>query len=376
MFTAALPFFDDVHAVITAHSMGTVNRPGVRTFAAGHPSPNAESAAAGEAALQLADESRDRGGLLVLLSGGASAMLVAPAHGMTLEEKVATTTRLMHAGAAIHELNCVRKHLSRIKGGQLAAAAGRTITLALSDVHAPVADDPSVIGSGPTVADDTAFADALAIVRRYRIMLPDAVRAHLERGAIGEADETIKSGDPRLGASTYTLVGNRLMAVHGAVRAAESAGYRVVVLPDPTTGEARETALRFVQAAAAAVRGTTGPVCVIGSGETTVTVRGTGLGGRNQEFGLAGASELPLLEAGDRMIVLASAGTDGIDGPTDAAGVVVDAGTLSRGTAAGLDWRAALDNNDAYRFAAATGDLIIWGPTGTNVGDVHVLLTA
>ena len=376
MFGAALPFFDEVHAVIAAHSIETVNRPGVRTFAAGHPSPNAESAAAGEAALELAHESRDRGGLLVLLSGGASAMLVAPAYGMTLEEKVATTTRLMHAGAAIHELNCVRKHLSRVKGGQLAAAAGRTITLALSDVQAPVADDPSVIGSGPTVADDTTFADALEIVRRYGITLPDAVRAHLDRGAIGEADETIKSGDPRLGASTYTLVGNRLMAVDGAARAAESAGYQVVVLPDPTTGEARDTARRFVEAAAEAIRGTTRPTCVIGSGETTVTVRGTGLGGRNQEFGLAGASALPLLEGGDRTTVLASAGTDGIDGPTDAAGVVMDAGTLSRGTAAGLDWRAALDNNDAYRFAAATGDLIIWGPTGTNVGDLHVLLVA
>jgi glycerate 2-kinase len=376
MFSAAVPFFDDVHAVITAHSIEAVNRPGVRTFAAGHPSPNAESAAAGEAALELAHESRDRGGLLVLLSGGASAMLVAPAYGMTLEEKVATATRLMHAGAAIHELNCVRKHLSRVKGGQLAAAAGRTITLALSDVQAPVADDPSVIGSGPTVADDTTFADALEIVRRYGIALPDAVRAHLDRGAIGEADETIKSGDPRLGASTYTLVGNRLMAVDGAARAAESAGYQVVVLPDPTTGEARDTARWFVEKAAEAIRRTTRPTCVIGSGETTVTVRGTGLGGRNQEFGLAGASALPLLEGGDRTTVLASAGTDGIDGPTDAAGVVMDAGTLSRGTAAGLDWRAVLDNNDAYRFAAATGDLIIWGPTGTNVGDLHVLLVA
>jgi hydroxypyruvate reductase len=376
MLSAALPFFDDVRAVITAHSIDAVSRPGVRTFAAGHPSPNADSAAAGEAALELARESRESGGLLVLLSGGASAMLVAPARGITLEEKVATTTRLMHAGAAIHELNCVRKHLSRVKGGQLAAAAGRTITLALSDVHAPVADDPSVIGSGPTVADDTTFADALEIVRRYGITLPDSVRAHLERGAVGEADETIKSGDPRVEASRYTLVGNRLMAVDGAARAAESAGYQVVVLPDPTTGEARDTARRFVQAAADAVQGTTRPMCVIGSGETTVTVRGTGLGGRNQEFGLAGASALPLLEAGGRTTVLASAGTDGIDGPTDAAGVVMDAQTLSRGATAGLDWRTALDNNDAYRFAAATGDLIIWGPTGTNVGDLHVLLVA
>jgi glycerate 2-kinase len=213
-------------------------------------------------------------------------------------------------------------------------------------------------------------------VRRYDVTLPARVRAHLERGANGQAEETIKSGDRRLEASTFTLVGNRLMAVGGAVRAAESAGYEVIVLPDPTTGEARDAVRRFLEAAAAATRGATRPMCVIGSGETIVTVRGTGLGGRNQEFGLAGATSLPLVEAGGRTAVLASAGTDGIDGPTDAAGVVVDRETLSRGAAAGLDWRAALDNNDAYHFAAAADGLIVWGPTGTNVGDLHVLLVA
>jgi glycerate 2-kinase len=376
MFGAALPFLRDLRAVIATHSPDAVTGPGVRAFAAGHPSPNRGSAAAGDAALDLARESRDLGGLLVLLSGGASAMLVAPVHGIALADKVDTTTRLMHAGAAIHELNCVRKHLSRIKGGKLAAAAGRTMTLALSDVHAPIADDPSVIGSGPTVADDTTFADALDIVTRYGITLPVTVRAHLESGAIGHADETIKSGDRRLDASTFTLVGNRLMAVDGAVRAAQSAGYQVVVLRDPTTGEARDAARRFVESAAGATRNATQPLCVIGSGETIVTVRGTGLGGRNQEFGLAGATLLSLIETEGRSAVLASAGTDGIDGPTDAAGVVVDAGTVSRGAAAGLDVREALDNNDAYQFAAAADALIRWGPTGTNVGDLHVLLVA
>jgi hydroxypyruvate reductase len=376
MFGAALPFLRDLRAVIATHSPDAVKGPGVRAFSAGHPSPNPDSAAAGEAALELAQESRGRGGLLVLLSGGASAMLVAPARGITLAEKVDTTTRLMHAGAAIHELNCVRKHLSRIKGGQLAAAAGRTIALALSDVHGPVADDPSVIGSGPTVPDDTTFADALGIVAGYGITLPGSVRAHLERGAIGQADETIKSGDSRLDESTFTLVGNRLMAVDGAARAAESAGYQVVVVRDPTTGEARDAARRFVEAAAEAARRATQPLCVIGSGETIVTVRGTGLGGRNQEFGLAGATGLSVIETGGRRAVLASAGTDGIDGPTDAAGVVVDAETISRGAAAGLDVQKALENNDAYHFAAAAGALITWGPTGTNVGDLHVLLVA
>jgi hydroxypyruvate reductase len=167
-----------------------------------------------------------------------------------------------------------------------------------------------------------------------------------------------------------------MMAVEGAARAAESAGYQVVVFRDPTTGEARDAARRFVVAAAEAARHATQPMCMIGSGETIVTVRGTGRGGRNQEFGLAGATSLPLIETGGRRAVLASAGTDGIDGPTDAAGVVVDAETVSRGAAAGLDVQAALDNNDAYRFAAAVDALITWGPTGTNVGDLHVLLVA
>jgi len=166
------------------------------------------------------------------------------------------------------------------------------------------------------------------------------------------------------------------MAVEGAARAAESAGYQVVVFRDPTTGEARDAARRFVVAAAEAARHATQPMCMIGSGETVVTVRGTGRGGRNQEFGLAGATSLSLIETGGRRAVLASAGTDGIDGPTGAAGVVVDAETVLRGAAAGLDLHAALDNNDAYHFAAAADALIIWGPTGTNVGDLHVLLVA
>ncbi len=170
------------------------------------------------------------------------------------------------------------------------------------------------------------------------------------------------------------VIGNRLTAVAGARRAAEAAGYAVVVLPGPTTGEARLAGRDFVEAAALAARGLARPLCVLASGETTVTVRGAGLGGRNQEFALAGAAALPAIESQGRQAVLASAGTDGIDGPTDAAGAIVDTETLSRAEAHGLDWRAALENNDAYRFAAAVGALLMWGPTGTNVGDLHVLL--
>jgi glycerate-2-kinase len=348
---------------------------GIISFDAGHPAPNAGSVAAAEHALALARHSAGSGGLLLLLSGGASAMLAAPVEGITLADKIETSKRLMNAGAAIDELNCVRKHLSRIKGGKLAAAvAGRTITLALSDVHGPVPDDPSVIGSGPTVPDGSTFADAIDIVTRYHVALPPPVRAHLERGQRGDVEETVKPGDPRLDASTFVVIGNRLTAVAGARRAAEAAGYTVVVLPDPTTGEARLAGRDFVAAAALAARGVARPLCVLASGETTVTVRGAGLGGRNQEFALAGAAALPAIEGQGRRAVLASAGTDGIDGPTDAAGAIVDGGTLSRGAAKGLDWQAALDQNDAYRFAAGVDALLIWGPTGTNVGDLHVLL--
>ena len=377
MLTAARPFLPDHLGVLATHPVDPSARfPGVAVFDAGHPSPNAGSAAAAERALDLARQSRERGGLLVLLSGGASAMLAAPVAGVTLAEKIETATRLMHAGAAIHELNCVRKHLSRIKGGKLAAAAGRSITLALSDVHAPVADDPSVIGSGPTVADDTTFADAASILARYRVDVPASVRRHVDRGVHGDEEETIKRGDPRLAASSFVVVGNRQTAVEGAARAAESAGYVVVVLPDATTGEARVAARLFVEAAMRAASESTRPLCVIGSGETTVTVRGAGRGGRNQEFALAGAAAVSRVGAAVRPMVLASAGTDGIDGPTDAAGAIFDNDALARADAAGLDWRAALEANDTYAFGAAVDALIRWGPTGTNVGDLHVLLVA
>jgi hydroxypyruvate reductase len=376
MFAAALGHLDPARAVLATHPVDAADGvPGVDVFDAGHPSPNQASAAAAERALELARLSRDRGGLLVLLSGGASAMLAAPVDGVTLSEKLETSGRLMRAGAAIHELNCVRKHLSRIKGGRLAAAAGRIITFALSDVHAPVADDPSVIGSGPTVPDDSTFADAAEILARYGVEVPDSVRAHIDRGRQGEEEETIKAGDPRIESSSYRVIGNRLTAMAGAARAAAAAGYRVVTFPDPTTGEARVTARQFVDAALRAARDRSTPWCVVATGETTVTVRGPGRGGRNQEFAIAGAAALSdRLAAADA--VLASVGTDGIDGPTDAAGAVFDRHLLSRARAAGLDWRAALEANDAYPFAAGAGALIRWGPTGTNVGDLHVLLIA
>ena len=359
-------------AVIAAPSAGaTHGLRGIEAFVAGHPSPNQASVDAAERALTLARRSRSEEGLLVLLSGGASAMLASPAAGVTLEDKVATARSLMAAGAAIHELNCVRKHLSRIKGGHLAAAAGRTTTFALSDVHGPVADDPSVIGSGPTVADETTYGDALEVIEKRHAPVPQSVLMHLQRGARGGAAETIKPGDRAIASSRYTVIGNRHTAVDGAARAAEQCGYPVLRLLPATAGEARDAARQLVRQIRQAGAGLPHPTCVIASGETTVTVHGDGLGGRNQELALAAAAELASFA---RPVVLGSAGTDGVDGPTDAAGAIVDNTTLERAKRAGLDWESALARNDAYHFFDALGDLIRWGPTGTNVGDLHVLL--
>jgi glycerate 2-kinase len=344
--------------------------PHLEWFDASHPSPNAASEAAGRRALALAAESRSRGVLLVLLSGGASAMLAVPAGGISLSDKIQTARALMNAGAAIVELNCVRKHLSGVKGGRLAAAAGETVTLAISDVHGPVPDDPAVIGSGPTVADPTTFADAREIVEALGLMaaVPPAVASHLARAA----DESPKPGDPGLARSAYHVLGNRHTAMDGARRAASDLGYAVRVVQPATVGEARDAGASF---AAAALRNDAGgPLCVIASGETTVHVRGTGRGGRNQEFALGALAAIESCGSRGHSAVLASVGTDGIDGPTDAAGAVVNGTTRLRAKERGASVEIALDSNGAYDFFQALGDLIIWGPTGTNTGDLHVLL--
>jgi glycerate 2-kinase len=342
----------------------------IEWFEAAHPAPNAASETAGRRALTIAAESRADGVLVVLLSGGASAMLAVPAAGLSLADKVDTARALMNAGAPIAELNCVRKHLSAIKGGRLAAAAARSVTLAISDVHGPVADDPSVIGSGPTVADPTTCADAVEIVTNAGLMpvLSRAVIAHLERGD----NESPKPGDSRLAASSYHVIGNRQMAMEGASEAGRARGYTVRVVLPATEGEARDAGAAFAAAALRDVAG--GPLCVIGSGESTVKVRGAGRGGRNQEFVLGALGAIDSLAPRPRSLVLASVGTDGIDGPTDAAGAVVDHTSSARARECGLHPDAALAANDSYHFFAALGDLIQWGATGTNVGDLHVLL--
>ncbi len=362
-------------AIVAGPRVGSAGvPPSFEWFDGGHPVPSGASERAARRALALARED-PASALVVLLSGGASAMLAAPADGVTLDDKVRVTHALLRAGLAIDALNCVRKHLSAIKGGQLAAGAARSVTLAISDVHGPVADDPAVIGSGPTVADPTTYADAIGILERVHPEdargIPAAVRRRLDRGVRGEIEDTPKPGDPRLARSTYRVIGNRQTAMDAAAAAARGLGYEVHVIADATSGEARLAGESFAAAAARLCGRAGSPACVIASGEPTVHVRGPGRGGRNQEFALGMAAALD----GDAAVAGASVGTDGIDGPTDAAGAIVDARTLARAARAGLDAPGALARNDTYPFFERLEDLIVWGPTGTNVGDLHVVVS-
>ncbi len=344
--------------------------PLVECFLGSHPTPGAGSVAAGRRALEIAADVRRTGVLLLLLSGGASSLLEYPADGLTIEDLRRTTDRLLRAGADIGALNTVRKHLSRVKGGRLAGAVrGRTIALAVSDV---VGDDLSVIGSGPTVADPTTYGDALDVLARFGgdASYPPAVVIALDRGARGDRAETPKPGSPLLSRSSAIIVAALAGALDGARREAEARGYDVQVHAAPVTGEAEHAAAAYAHRLPSAARGAARPQCVLSGGETTVTVAGRGRGGRNQEFALALA--VPLASRGGSAVV-ASIGTDGIDGPTDAAGALVDTTPVARAAAAGLGPpQAYLDNNDSYTFFHALGDLVVTGPTATNVGDVQV----
>jgi glycerate 2-kinase len=347
--------------------------PPFETVVSGHPLPTAASEDAGRRALALADSVRPDETLLVLVSGGASALLAVPADGVTLDDKRVTTNQLLRAGADIYALNTVRKHLSAIKGGWLAARTkGLCRTLVISDV---VGDDLSVIASGPTVADASTFDDALDVLNRFggAAAFPAAVVERLRRGATGAIDDTPSPGDPRLARTTTTVIGSRRDAMAGAAEEAARRGYRVVRIDDAVTGEARSAAAPHLRRALAQAGSGPRPVCIISSGETTVHVTGSGKGGRNQEFALAAT---PVLATVDAPVALASAGTDGVDGPTDAAGAIVDRTTLTRASAAGLPPDRFLSDNNAYAFFHALGDLIHTGPTGTNVGDLQVILLA
>jgi hydroxypyruvate reductase len=368
---AAAAFEERIRAgLVIAPTAGAVAPP-FRVIVAEHPQPGSASVAAGNAALEMARTVPRTDLFLVLLSGGASSLMAVPASGITLDDKRQATAVLLRSGADIHALNTVRKHMSAIKGGRLAAAATADCrTLVVSDV---VGDDLSFIGSGPTVADESTFADARSVVETFggADQYPAAIVAHLDAGVRGERPETPKPGDPRLAQSVAAVIGGRFNAMRGAAAEARARQYHVAVLEEAVVGEARVVGPEHVARMMARARLLTRPACVISSGETTVTVSGRGRGGRNQELALASAEALHPIGVS---IALASVGTDGIDGPTDAAGAIVDASTVRRAAAAGLSIESYLRNHDSYSFFDALGDLIRTGPTGTNVDDLQVLL--
>jgi glycerate-2-kinase len=338
---------------------------------AGHPVPDARSEAAAREALALVSAARAEDVLLVLLSGGASSLLTCPLPGLRLADLAETTAMLLAAGAEIDELNGVRKHLAELTGGRLAqhAATHRIEVFVVSDVPG---DRLDVIASGPCAADRTRFEDAVAVLERCGLLerVPVSVRAHLESGVRGQVPESLGPGDPQLARVRTSLLASNRDARAAAALAAERRGLRAVPLGEGLHGEAR-TAGRCLAALGRAVRGDA-PVCLVAGGETAVTVRGPGRGGRNQELALAAALDL----AGDARVALLAVGTDGSDGPTDAAGAYADGGTLERAAKRGIDGREALERNDSHGFFVAEGGVVRTGPTRTNVMDLALVLVS
>jgi glycerate 2-kinase len=359
----------DAGIVIVPHGVAGDAPPGTIVLHAAHPVPDD----AGErATARVLDAVRSAGPetlVLLLLSGGASALLVAPAGDITLADTRAVTAALLASGADIVALNAVRKHCSRVQGGGLARAARGAAgvwTLLLSDV---AGDDPAIIASGPAAADPTTFADARHVLERWLEpeAVPTRVRAHLDAGVAGRVAETVKPGDPVLDrVATHVLAGNRT-AVKAAAAAAHRLGFEAHEIPEPLRGDAEAAGGRIVATLESLPRQR--PVAIVAGGETTVRVVPGGRGGRSQHLALAAALAL----AGRPGVVLA-AGTDGIDGPTEDAGACVDGGTVARGRARNLDAAAALAATDSNPLLAATGDLVRTGPTGTNVADLVVAL--
>ncbi len=346
----------------------------VKLIEAGHPVPDENGEAGSRAILSLANDAGKDDLVLCLMSGGGSALLPLAAEGLTLKDKQDTIKVLLSCGATIHEINAIRKHTSSIKGGRLARAAypATLVSLILSDV---VGDDLDVIASGPTVPDSSTFADCREIFEKYNIFkkLPGTVVKHIEAGISNKVPETPKAGDPAFDNVDNLIVGSNFEAISAAKKEAQNLGYNTLVLSSMIEGETKHVA--HVHGAIAREIVKTGnplpaPACILSGGETTVTITGSGLGGRCQEFALAAALDI----SGKENIVILSAGTDGNDGPTDAAGAVADSDTINRATAKGLDPREYLSNNDSYHFFKTMDDLFITGPTNTNVMDLRITL--
>lgn len=360
-------------AVTNHENVTAVDR--FEVIGASHPLPDAAGLEGAKLIAAQAVRAQKGEMVLVLVSGGGSALIPCPTPDITLEQKIATTGLLLACGADIDQINCVRKHLSRIKGGGLArmSAPADLHALILSDV---LGDDPSAIASGPTVPDATTFADAIHVLESRGVWdrTPADVRHHLEQGRRGNLPETPKSGDSVFANTGHTLIGSNAISVGAIMKKAEELGYQAILYSDHLCGEARDEAEKWVIHARRLLdNGATSPLALLAGGETTVTLKGNGRGGRNQEMALAFAcaAERHGL-AGDWTFL--SGGTDGRDGPTDAAGGLVDPGTLMRMRRAGIEPTASLDNNDAYTALKNAGDLLDTGATGTNVADLQVLL--
>jgi glycerate 2-kinase len=340
----------------------------VEVVEAAHPVPDERGARAAARIHALLKSAGARDLVIAVLSGGGSALLPAPAAGISLAELGQTTNRLLRAGATINQLNAVRKHLSLVQGGRLAVAAApaTVLVLAVSDVLGNPLD---VIASGPFAPDPSSFEDALAVLAGFDLLdsVPEAVVEHLRAGARGEFADTPGAGDPAFARVRHVIVADLPVAAAAAARQARQEGFRVRAESLQIEGEAREFAVDLA-AAARALAADAPPQMTIYGGETTVTVRGDGRGGRCQEIALAAALGIE----GVTGIGILAAGTDGTDGPTDAAGALVDGDSIARGQAAGLDARAMLEDNDSYDFLKASGDLLITGPTGTNVNDLMI----
>jgi len=344
--------------------------PSVEWIQSSHPFPDARSEAAGNRAMAIAQGVHSGEALVILLSGGASALMASPIAGISLADKIDATRVMMTSGADIHALNTVRRHLSKVKGGRLAAACiGATITLAISDV---VGDDLHAIGSGPGVPDATTWSDAAAALERFGgDAHSDRVRSVMRAGVDGRVPDTPKPGHPSVARAKARVIGNRGDAMEGAIDAAVALGYNAVIVPEPTVGEARLAGPQWLERMRYCIDNLHRPGCLITSGETTVTVTGKGKGGRNLEFALSIAETISSFPSA----AVASIGTDGIDGSSGVAGAIVDSTTMARAARAGLlppdHYFAA---NDSFAFFSPLGDVVRLGRTDTNVGDLQVLL--
>ncbi|MCD6353261.1 MAG: glycerate kinase [Proteobacteria bacterium] len=341
---------------------------------AGHPVPDEAGFQGAQALLELAQACGKDDLIICLISGGGSALLPLPVSGISLKEKQETTRLLLNCGANIHEINTIRKHLSRIKGGGLAGIAypSTLISLILSDV---IGNDLDVIASGPAVADKSTFEDCVKIMERYNLFakISDTVRTHLQEGAAGKREETPKPGSPIFKRTSNVIIGSNIQCLEAAEKKAKELGYNTLIISSFVEGETREAA-RVHSAVLKEIinsgRPLPLPACIISGGETTVTIKGNGKGGRNQEFVLAGGIEI----AGWAGASVFSAGTDGTDGPTDAAGAYADWRMFDKARKSGLDPYHYLANNDSYHFFKKIEDLIITGPTNTNVMDLRLLI--